>query len=158
MVATSTFMAETMASYEASREMIWQRRILEELGMPERGPSVMWQDNQGVIQNTYNNTKHDSTKHIQVKYYFKRERLQAGEMILDYLNTKDMLADSLSKSVDSLTHTSHRDRYMGQIDMDEKHGVATGKTPQQTKPYKVNVPTEEKDTTRCYMICVDDKM
>ena len=137
MVATSTFMAETMASYEASREMIWQRRILEELGMPELGPSVMWQDNQGVIQNTYNNTKHDATKHINVKYYFKRERLQAGELILDYLNTKNMLADSLSKSVDSITHKNHKDIYMGYEDMSEKNGVATGKTPQCTKAYKV---------------------
>ena len=111
MVATSTFMAETMGSYEAVREMVWQRKLLEEMGLAEVGPSVLWQDNQGVISNTYNGTRHDATKHIQVKFYYKRERLQEGVLILDYLVTNRMLADDLSKSIPPIVFLEHNKFY-----------------------------------------------
>ena len=155
-VATATFMAETMGSYEAVREMVWQRKLLEEMGLAEVGPSVLWQDNQGVISNTYNGTRHDATKHIQVKYYYKRERLQEGVLILDYLITTRMLADGLSKSIPPIVFLEHKKYYMGWEMMDEMLGVADGKLPQPTKAFKINVPNEEKDTTRSYMVCVSD--
>ena len=41
MVATSTFMAETMAQFEASREIVWLRKLLEDLDMAEEGPSML---------------------------------------------------------------------------------------------------------------------
>ena len=72
-----------------------------------------------MISNTYNGTRHDATKHIQVKFYYKRERVQDGQMILDYCKTTDMLADSLSKMIDGVTFLRHENIYMGLVDMSD---------------------------------------
>ena len=51
----------------------------------------------------------------------------------------------------------HKKFYMGWQMMPEMLGVAKGKLPQPTKPFKINVPHDEKDETRAFMVCVADK-
>ena len=77
-------------------------------------------------------------------------------MILDYCKTTDILADSLSKMIDGVTFLRHDNIYMGLVDMSEKHGVGTGKKAQQTKAFKINIPNEQRDETRAYMVCIVD--
>ena len=41
--------------------------------------------------------QHERTKYIDVKYHFVREQVQAGVIVLKYLNTNEMLVDALTK-------------------------------------------------------------
>ena len=41
------------------------------------------------------------TRHIQVRYHFIRELIQQGKISLKYCNTKDQLADILTKGLNS---------------------------------------------------------
>jgi hypothetical protein len=44
-VALSTCEAEYMAGAEAAKEIIWLRNLLEELGYPQQGPTILRMDN-----------------------------------------------------------------------------------------------------------------
>ncbi len=54
-------------------------------------------DNQSAIQLIRNPVFHQRTKHIDVRYYFVRERQEAGDVDVSYISTKDQLADPLTK-------------------------------------------------------------
>jgi hypothetical protein len=44
------------------------------------------------------------TRHIEVHYYYVRDKVDDGIIRLDYLNTKDMLADMLTKLLQKAEH------------------------------------------------------
>ena len=46
-------------------------------------------------------------KHIEVKYHFIRQLIEDGIIRLLYINTKDMTADILTKTLAPSTHTYH---------------------------------------------------
>jgi len=71
--------------------------ILKELGYDVR-PIVVYQDNQSTIKMTqkgYDASSH--TKHILVRYFYIKERVDAGDVIIQYLPTEHMIADLLTK-------------------------------------------------------------
>ncbi|GKD61054.1 retrovirus-related pol polyprotein from transposon TNT 1-94, partial [Tanacetum coccineum] len=75
-VALSTTEAEYMALTEAVKEAIWLRGLSEELGVELNTVSVNC-DNQGAIHLSQNHVFHKRTKHINVRYHFIREVLEA---------------------------------------------------------------------------------
>ncbi|GJU04409.1 retrotransposon protein, putative, ty1-copia subclass [Tanacetum coccineum] len=75
-VALSTTEAEYMALTEAVKEAIWLRGLLEELGVVLNTVAVNC-DNQGAIHLSRNHVFHERTKHINVRYHFIREVLEA---------------------------------------------------------------------------------
>ena len=59
---------------------------------------VIGQDNQSTIQMISTTTKENMrTKHIKVRYFWLRERVEKGELTIVYVPTEDMLADVLTK-------------------------------------------------------------
>nr|GEV33737.1 retrotransposon protein, putative, Ty1-copia subclass [Tanacetum cinerariifolium] len=75
-VALSTIEAEYMALTEAVKEAIWLRGLLEELG-EELNTVAVNCDNQGAIYLSRNHVFYERTKHINVRYHFIREVLEA---------------------------------------------------------------------------------
>ena len=112
-VSTSTFHAETQAAHLAATELMWARFLLKELRTEEKGPSVFWQDNAAVIRNTRNPTKHEASKHINVKFLYKRELCEKGFLDMLPIPTKRQLADALTKPLDAANFLRLRDGYMG---------------------------------------------
>ena len=55
------------------------------------------EDNQCAIAMAKNPVGHKRTKHIDIKHHFIREAVQAGTITLEYCQTKQMLADILTK-------------------------------------------------------------
>ena len=70
-VALSTTEAEYVAVTEASKEMIWLRSFLEELGH-KLGKRTLYCDSQSAIHLAKNVIYHVRIKHIQVWYHFIR--------------------------------------------------------------------------------------
>ena len=64
MVAKFTTDAEYVALSFATQEVIWLRRLLENIGMKAEGQSTIFEDNNGAIELSKNSTFHDRTKHI----------------------------------------------------------------------------------------------
>ena len=114
----STIEAKYMAVVEATKELIWMKNVLSELGMKQERFLLHW-DNQRAIDLAKNATYHSLTKHIQRRYHWLREKVDGGEFtvvkIHTYDNESDMLTNNLTMDklrVDRqrkrLTDSTHR--------------------------------------------------
>ena len=56
-------------------------------------------DNQGCIALANNPVSHSRAKHIDIRHHFIRERIERREIRLNYVSTKDMLADVFTKAL-----------------------------------------------------------
>ena len=98
-VALSSCEAEYAAACEASREAVWERAFLEELGYEQEEPTEIFSDSQSAMQLMLNPVFHDKTKHIQGKMHYVRERAQDGVVIFSKVHTSLNIADPLTKGV-----------------------------------------------------------
>lgn len=71
-IALSTTEAEYIALCEASKEAIWLRGLINELGFDQDQVEVHC-DSQSAIALSRNPVHHEKTKHVDVKYNFVRE-------------------------------------------------------------------------------------
>ncbi|GJR44325.1 retrovirus-related pol polyprotein from transposon TNT 1-94 [Tanacetum coccineum] len=101
MVALSTTKSEYMALTEAVNEAIWLRGLLEELGLELNTVAVNY-DNQGAIYFSWNHIFHERTKHINVRYHFIKEVLEANTVKVLNVGTEYNVADALTKVVPRL--------------------------------------------------------
>jgi hypothetical protein len=97
-VSLSTMEAEYVFSTEASKEMIWLQRFMEELGKKQEN-NRLYYDNQSAIHLAKNSTFHSNTKHIQLMYHFIRSILEDGQLKLEKIHTSQNPADMLTKVV-----------------------------------------------------------
>ena len=98
-VATSTTEAEYMALALGTKEAIWLRRLLGELGMVSYSPTLLLVDNQSCIKLAKNPENHQLTKHIDTQYHFIREEVERQIVRVEFCPTKAMAADFLTKPV-----------------------------------------------------------
>ena len=112
-VATSTTAAEIMALAFAFKEALWLRQLARELQLPgHNAPFSLFEDNQGAIALAKENRFSDRAKHIDIQYFFIREHLELGTFLLHYCDTKDMLADILTKPLAQAIFSSLLQRLM----------------------------------------------
>ena len=95
-VALSTTEAEIVAASEAAREMIWLRRLLNELNYLHETPTL-FVDNEAAIKLAKNPEFHKRTKHIRIRHFFVREVSQEGLICIEPIATEHQLADMLTK-------------------------------------------------------------
>ena len=100
-VFTSTTEAEYVALCYGSKEAMWFRELLKELGfiqfLGDSREVQMYSDNQGCIALAENPEDHARSKHIDVQYHYTRQLVEYRKIKLDYCPTRDMLADALTK-------------------------------------------------------------
>ena len=88
-VALSSTEAEYMARFEATKEAVWLKMFLGELGEMASDEAIkMYEDNQGSIALAKNPEFHKRTKHIDIRYHFVREKVESGEVVLEYCPTQ----------------------------------------------------------------------
>src|SRR5579871_329988 len=99
-VALSSTESEYMAATQASREVIWFGKLLQEIGYSQdRGITIILADNQRSINLAKNPTQHARMKHIDIQHYFIREKVKEKKIELVYCSTDDIVANMLTKSV-----------------------------------------------------------
>lgn len=59
----------------------------------------IYEDNQGAIALAKNPEFHKRSKHIDIRYHFVREKVEDGQVVLEYCPTQDMLADIMTKPI-----------------------------------------------------------
>ncbi|GJV95963.1 retrotransposon protein, putative, ty1-copia subclass [Tanacetum coccineum] len=91
-VALSTTEAKYMAFSEAVKEAIWLRGLLKELGIELNTVAV----------NCENHVFHERTKHINVRYHFIREVLEAKTVKFLNVGSEHNVVDALTKVVPRL--------------------------------------------------------
>lgn len=103
-VALSSTEAEYMAAAAATKEAIWLKTFLSELNFSKTHPITLQIDNQSAILLAKNAMFHERTKHIAIRYHFIREKLEEGEICVEYVPTNEQVADVLTKP---LTREKH---------------------------------------------------
>ena len=110
-VALSSTEAEYMALSEATQEAVWLKVFLCELGEMASDDAIkIYEDNQGSIALAKNPEFHKRTKHIDIRYHFVREKVEEGEVVLQYVSTTDMLADIMTKAITAVQFENLRNR------------------------------------------------
>lgn len=97
-VAQSTAEAEYVVLGHCTREVLFLRQLLKELGY-EQGATVIREDNQACIAIAENPAQHSRVKLMDVRYHFIREHVQLKDADLEYVVLKDNPADAMTKGL-----------------------------------------------------------
>nr|GEX23789.1 retrovirus-related Pol polyprotein from transposon TNT 1-94 [Tanacetum cinerariifolium] len=97
-VAMSTTKAEYVAAAQASKEAVWLKMLLEELGYKQE-KITLFCDNQRALYLARNLAFHSKIKHIRVQYYFVREKVEEGTVDIQKIYNDDNVANYLTKEI-----------------------------------------------------------
>jgi hypothetical protein len=95
--ATSSTTAELIALTLATKEVLWEKKLYEELFDASAGSVPIMEDNQGAKILADSNKFSHKTKHLPLKYFFCREKVKSKEITVEKVGTKDQLADIFTK-------------------------------------------------------------
>jgi hypothetical protein len=77
---------------------IWARNFMISQGYVNIKPLLLYQDNQSTIaMMRRGRSTSERTRHIDQRYFFIKDRIEAKEVEISYLSTGEMIADILSK-------------------------------------------------------------
>jgi hypothetical protein len=96
-VALSSYEAEYIAASTALTQALWFVRLLSDLLSGDTRAVELRVDSKSALALTKNPVFHEWSKHIWVRYHFIRGCLEEGNFKACYINTKDQLADLLTK-------------------------------------------------------------
>jgi hypothetical protein len=113
-VATSSTQAELTASFEAAKEIIYFRDVLEELGLPEIVPTPLYTDNKSLLTLATNfSGNRKKVKHFLMRLNFLIEQVKKQVIQLVYIPTDDLCADALTKPLAAGPFEKHREQILG---------------------------------------------
>ena len=90
--------AELVGADDVLGQLLWTRNFLEHQGYTSK-ETILYQDNTSTILLENNGMESSSkrTRHINIRYYFIKDRILAGDLKVKYCSTEDMIADYMSK-------------------------------------------------------------
>ena len=97
----STAEAEYVCATQACKEIMWVKHLLLELGKCQKYPVILNEDNQACIKMAENPIVSGRNKHMCTKMHYIRERIREKDVRLQYIPTKDQMADILTKNLPS---------------------------------------------------------
>jgi hypothetical protein len=100
-VARSSAEAEFRGLAKGICELLWVRRVLQELGLDHQEPMQLYCDNKSAIEIARNPIHHDRTKHVEIDRHFIKEKLDSKIIDLVFVRSEDQVADVLTKAVSS---------------------------------------------------------
>jgi hypothetical protein len=109
-VALNTAEAEYIAACDACTEAVWLRKLISGLFDQVSDSTVIFCDNQSCVKLSENPVFHDRSKHIEIKYYYIRDRVQKGEVKLQYISIDEKITDILMKPLSKGKFVYFRDK------------------------------------------------
>ena len=100
LTAASTMQAEFVACYEAG-QAVWLKgfipglRVVDSISKPLR----LYCNNKSTVFYANNNKSSGAAKHIDIKYFVVKDRIQDHTIELEHISTEEMLADPLTKGL-----------------------------------------------------------
>ena len=80
-------------------EVLWIKRLLEELKVPTPTPIKVYCDNKAAISIAHYPIRHDRTKHVEVDKHFIKEKIDSGVICMSYIPTTNQVSDILTKGL-----------------------------------------------------------
>ena len=101
-VALSTAKAKYIVACDACTEAVWLCKLVSGLFDQVLDLTMIYCDNQNCVKLSENLVFYDKSKHIEIKYYFLRDKVQRGEMVLQYISTDEQITDILVKPLSKM--------------------------------------------------------
>eukprot|EP00253_Pinus_taeda_P028748 PITA_28748 len=95
----STIEEKYVAPAEATKEIVWLRKILEYLQVKKVQSTPLMIDNTSGINFAKNPKFHDQTKHINTKYHLIRHHVEAKTIHLCHCSTNEKITDIFTKAL-----------------------------------------------------------
>jgi hypothetical protein len=94
----------------------WSRYFMEAQGY-QVIENIVYQDNKSAILMERNGKASSSkrTKHINIRYYFVTDRVEKGELTIEWCPTGDMIGDFMTKPTQGAMFKRFRDQIMGVV-------------------------------------------
>lgn len=120
--ADSTTEAEYIAASEASKEAVWLRKFVMELGVVPsiEEPMPLYCDNNGAIAQAKEPRSHQKSKHIDRRYHIIRQFVDERQIAVQKVASVDNVADPLTKPLTLQKLDVHLER-MGMRYMSDWH-------------------------------------
>lgn len=96
-VSLSTTESEFISACDAAKDAVHLHMLLNELGFIQPQPIHIYEDNQATIKIAHNETYRGRLKHLDLRYHYIRELIEARKIDLIYCDTHNMIADILTK-------------------------------------------------------------
>ena len=105
--------SELVAVNDVMPQILWTRYFLESQGYKVHD-SVLYQDNQSamLLERNGRGSSSKRTRHINIRYFFIKDRIASGEVKLEYCPTETMLADAFTKPLQGSAFIQFRDSIM----------------------------------------------
>jgi hypothetical protein len=109
-VADSTMEVEYFASSEASKEAVWIKQFLENLGVVPSAlnPVEIYCENSGAVARAREPNSHHKTRHIECKYKLIRHHVEVGLVKVRKVHTDLNVSDPMTKPLPRAKHEQHR--------------------------------------------------
>ena len=88
-----------MALASAAQEAVWIQRLQNDLNEASVKSTLIYEDNQSTICMTKNPQYHGRAKHTVIKFHYIREQVEKKAIQLEYCESKNMVADMLTKAL-----------------------------------------------------------
>jgi hypothetical protein len=108
-MASSMMYAEFVACYEATGQPMWLKKFVPGLRVVDsiERPLKLYCDNKLAILYAHNNKKNKVAKHINIRFYIVKEKIQDQTISLEHISTKKMIADPLTKGLPPSVFREH---------------------------------------------------
>ncbi|KAL5576981.1 hypothetical protein UlMin_018680 [Ulmus minor] len=109
LTVSSTMEAEYVACYQATCNAMWLRNFISALGVVDSAtrPLKLYCDNSAAVSFSRNTGSTCRSKHIDVKFYFVKEKVAEGLISVEYMSTNNMLTDPLTKGLPICVFQEH---------------------------------------------------
>ena len=106
-IALSSTEAEYVALSEAAREACWLRNLYDEIGYPQKYPTIIKGDNDGSIAMAKNQQFHNQSKHIAIRWHWVRDLVEQQLINIETCRDPQQTADVLTKALPRPKHNQH---------------------------------------------------
>ena len=121
MNSRSSTESEVIGVYDVMPQMLWTAQFIEAQGFPIK-ETVLYQDNMSAIllekNGRLSSTKR--TKHMNIRYFYIKDRVDSKDVRIEHCPTEDMLADYFTKPLQGSLFLKLRDLIMN-IDPSSKY-------------------------------------
>jgi hypothetical protein len=107
--------AELVGASDHYSQVVWCAEFLKHQGLTVEVP-VIAQDNQSTIALLHKGrAASERTRHIDIRYFFLKDRIDQKVVAIKYVNTLEMVADFMTKPLQGEAFQKLRAILMGQV-------------------------------------------
>jgi hypothetical protein len=99
LVSLSTTEAEYIATTSCCKHVLWMKQTLTDIQVEYDEPIPIYCDNTSAISISKNPVMHSKMKHIPIKYHFLWEQVAEKNIRVEYVGTKEKVADIFTKQL-----------------------------------------------------------